>query len=117
MGTKLGFSERQADEVTIVGLSGVVLSSEDAEMLDRALQGPIRAGCTALLLDCRGLTDFDIRGIKPLVRAYVSMTNQEGKLKLLGMPPPLLKLLASINLMSVLECFEEERPALHSFKS
>jgi anti-anti-sigma regulatory factor len=117
MSTELEFCERQTGEVTIVGLSGAVVSGEDAETLDRALQGPIQAGRTSLLLDCRGLAKFGIGGIKPLVRAYVSMTNREGLLKLVGIPDQLRDLLASINLLCVVECFEDEKLALRSFKS
>jgi anti-anti-sigma regulatory factor len=114
---KLEIRERQVGAVTVLELREGLVSSADGDALDQKLQTLILEGSRALLLECKQVSAFNSFGIKPLVRAHVSMLNREGALKLLRVSLPMRETLASVNLMSALESFDDERKAVRSFNS
>jgi anti-anti-sigma factor len=114
---ELEIKQRQEGGVIVLELRGQLVSDEDADALDQMLQALIGRGCLALLLDCGQVSAFDGSGIKPMVRAHISMLKREGTLKLLRVPASMRETLASVNLMSALQAFDDEKKALQSFGS
>ena len=62
-----------------------------------------------------GVSYMDSSGIGELISAYASVTGQGGKLKLLNLTERLSELLAITKLLTVFECYRDEREALNSF--
>ncbi len=114
---ELEVNERQVGAVSVLELCGEIASEEAAQTLDQRLQARILAGCVALLLDCRQVGAFDSYGIKPMVRAHISILRNEGSMKLLCAPECVRRTLESVNLIGALKTFEDEKKALGSFGS
>lgn len=114
---ELEITQRNVGAVSVLELRGGLVSDEDAAILDEKLQGLIGEECLGLLLECSQVKAFNEFGIKPMVRAHISILKRDGSLKLLRVPSSMRETLASVNLMSALDTFEDEKKALQSFGS
>jgi anti-sigma B factor antagonist len=106
---------RRVGSVQVLTLSGRLVFGDGAEALDASLQNLIARGERALLLDCSGVTAIDSEGICPLVRNAVSLHKRGGHLKLLKLSPHVRLVLEVTRLLTVIEAFDDEQAALHSF--
>ncbi len=101
---------RQLGQVTIVDLTGE-LSFQAAGALRRLLLDLLSQGRKNFLLNLRELKYLDSSGIGELARAYVSVRNREGELKVINLSPHVRR----VRLHTILEDFDDEESALRSF--
>ena len=107
--------ERAAGNVTVVELAGRITLGEAGDGVEGRLQELIESGVRAMLLDLSRVEVLDSRGIKALVRAYISMQKRDGQLKLMKPTPRIRHVLDITHLLQVFEVFEDEESARDSF--
>ncbi len=107
--------ERAAGNVTVVELAGRITLGAAGDAVEERLQELIQNGARALLLDLSRVEVLDSRGIKALVRAFISMQKRDGELKLMKLPPRIRQVLDSTRLLQVFDSYEDEEAARESF--
>lgn len=106
---------RQAGDVTILSLKGkITIGIGDVALRDSIAQ-QMQEGRKNLLLNTAEVSTIDSSGVGELVAAYTTVTNRDGKLKLLNLPPKLQDILQITQLITVFEVFDDEQSALKSF--
>src|SRR3990172_2102998 len=112
----LRITSRQTDGVTILDLSGRIVLGEESNTLREALKGLANQGEKKVLLNLAGVNYVDSSGLGTLASGYITLANQQGKLKLLNLAKTTRDLMEFTNLLSVFEVFDDEAVALKSFK-
>lgn len=106
---------RQTAPVTLAEVKGRVAAGGGATLLDQMLQELIVQGSKALLLDMSGVDFMDSEGIKVLIRAYTSLHQKGGTLRLLRPSEHVRQILTMTRLLTIMEAFDDEETALASF--
>lgn len=109
-------SERNADGVVILDLSGRFILSDGEELFRTKVDDLIAQGRLQLLVNFKDVTYLDSAGIGSLVWKYVTIRKLGGRLKLVHLKVRSFRVLATTRLLAVLENFESEQEALDSFK-
>lgn len=107
--------QSRAGDVTTLALKGKLTISDGGELLKDSVSSVVREGHRKLLLDLTEVPYIDSAGLGEMVRAYIAVDRQGGKLKLLGVTKRIRDLLRLTKLLSVFEVFETEQEALDSF--
>jgi anti-sigma B factor antagonist len=105
---------RQADEVTLMDVSGRLTSFEGQAFRD-AIQRLLRQGENNIILNLHGLDYLDSSGIGELVRNYVAVIKKGGAMKVVGLAPKVEEILKVTQLYQVFPEFPDEESALESF--
>ena len=106
---------RQSGEVTILDLKGKITIGIGDVALRDSIGQQMQEGRKNLLLNTADVSTIDSSGVGELVAAYTTVTNRDGKLKLLKLPPKLQDILQITQLITVFEVFEDEESAVKSF--
>ena len=106
---------RQSGEVTILDLKGKITIGIGDVALRDSIGQQMQEGRKNLLLNTVDVSTIDSSGVGELVAAYTTVTNRDGKLKLLKLPPKLQDILQITQLITVFEVFEDEESAVKSF--
>jgi anti-anti-sigma factor len=109
-------SERSADGVVILDLSGRFILSDGEELFRKKVDELIERGQLQILVNFQEITYLDSAGIGSLVWKYVTIRKLGGRLKLVHLKVRSFRVLATTRLLAVLENFESEQDALNSFK-
>lgn len=107
---------RNSGDVAILDLKGRALVGPENDRLASELQQLIQSGPRKLLVNLAGLTQVDSSGVSTLVRAFVSLRQSGGSLKLLGAGGRVLEVLAMTRLLDAIPNFDDEAAALASFR-
>ena len=113
----LQISIRTSGDVTILDLQGRATIGADCDLLSGHLQMLLANGVRELLLNLTGVTQLDSSGITAITKAYVSLRDQGGSLKLLRPSGRVRSVLGVIHLLDVIPAFEDEAQALASFRA
>ncbi len=106
---------RQSGDVTILDLKGkITIGIGDVALRDSIAQ-QLQEGKRNLVLNTAEVSTIDSSGVGELVAAYTTVTNRDGRLKLLKLPPKLQDILQITQLITVFEVFEDENEAVKSF--
>ena len=105
---------RQADQITLVALSGRLTSFESGTFRDE-IQRLLSQGHMNILLNLTGLEYLDSSGIGELVRNYLSVVKKGGAMKVVGLAPKVEEILKVTQLYQVFPEFPDEASALQSF--
>ena len=106
---------RNVNGVELIKLDGkITIGSGDTQLRDVILN-TLKEGKNNILLDMANVTTIDSSGIGELVGAYTTVTNKQGKLKLLHLPPKVTDLLQVTQLITVFEVYENEQEAVQSY--
>jgi anti-sigma B factor antagonist len=108
-------TSHSAGGVEIIKLDGKITIGAGDQQLRDVISNALAAGKTKLLLDMSGVTTIDSSGIGELVGSFTTVTNRNGKLKLLHLPAKLNELLHVTQLITVFEVYENEPDAIASF--
>lgn len=108
-------TSRNVGNVELIKLEGKITIGSGDSQLREVITNAINSGKNNLLLDMSGVTTIDSSGIGELVGSYTTVTNRNGKLKLLHLPAKLNELLHVTQLITVFEVYENEQEAVNSF--
>jgi len=113
----LTISTRRHEDVTIFDVHGRAALGPDTDALSNALQEWIAKGTRKLLLNMAGVTQMDTSGISTLVRGFVSMQRNGGRLALTALPDRIRMLLEMTRLLNVIPNYPNEAEALARLRS
>lgn len=106
---------RQVGDVTVVDATGRITLGEGASTLRDTIRDLAANGHKKLLLNLSEVSYIDSSGIGELVSGFTTITNQGGKLKLVGLTKRVKDLLQITKLYTVFEVFDDEAAAVRSF--
>lgn len=106
--------QRSVGPITLLELSERLTIENVPELRDR-LQDLTVQGHRFFLLDCSQISVVDSQGIGGLVRNWLSLKSQGGKLKLLNPSARLREVMQIVSLDKVIECFDDIERALRGF--
>jgi anti-sigma B factor antagonist len=108
---------RHAGNVAILDLQGRATIGLTNDALSANLRKLIDDGSSNVLLNLTGATQLDSSSISTIVRAFVSLRNRNGVLKLLNPRSHVKLVLEMLRLLNVIPTFYDEAAALTSFES
>ncbi|MGA8142398.1 MAG: STAS domain-containing protein [Candidatus Acidiferrales bacterium] len=108
---------RRSGDVVILDLQGRATIGPTNDSLSTSLRKLIDDGESKILLNLAGATQLDSSSISTIVRAFVSLRNRGGSMKLLDPRGNVKMVLEMLRLLNVIPNFEEESGALASFES
>jgi len=111
------FKTRQVDGVTVLDLSGRITLGEGSVTLRDAVRDVVAKGSKNILLNLGGVDYIDSSGLGELVRAYTSVKNAGGTLKLLQLTKKVKDLLQITKLYTVFDVEDDEATAIASYKA
>jgi anti-sigma B factor antagonist len=111
----LKFTLKVVGDVCVLKLEGKFTGGGDSFFLREKIKNVLSMGIQKILVDMDGVPYIDSTGVGFLVGSHTSITQEGGQLKLLRVKPKILEVLKVMNLLKVLEIFEDEDAALKSF--
>jgi anti-sigma B factor antagonist len=108
-------SIRQTNGVTIVDCLGCIVLGEECVVLRDTVRELLSKGQTKILLNFGHVNYIDSSGISELVRAFTSVHEQGGDLKLLNLTKKVHEALQITMLCTVFDVKDDEAGAIKSF--
>ena len=106
---------RTTGEVAVLDLKGNLTLGAGEQKMREAIDELLAGGRKHFLLNLAGVAVIDSSGIGAIIKSFTSVKKEGGKLKLLNPSRLARQLLSITGLLSVLEVFDDEAPALSSF--
>ena len=110
-------STRRVDRVTVVDLSGRIKEGEDITVLRDTIENLLGKGQKKILLNLGDINHIDSSGTGALLRAFTSVRNQGGELKLLHPTKKVHDMLQNTKLSTVFDVWDDEATAIAAFGS
>jgi len=114
---RLQITTRQADDVTIVDMTGRITLGEGSKALREMMREMADKGFKKIVLNLRHVGYIDSSGLGELVKAYTTVRGHGGHLKLVQVNERVKDLLEITKLHLVLEIEPDEATALQSFRT
>jgi len=114
---KMRTATRQVEDVTIVDVSGRITVGEGNVMLREVVRQLAEAGHKKVAMNLHDVGYVDSSGIGELVKAYTTVRNQGGQLKLVNPSKRVLDLLQMTKLSAVFTIEADEASAIQSFSA
>ena len=111
----LYINERRDGNVTILDLKGRLRVGGNTVALHKSIRCLVLEKKMQILLNLAGVTYIDSCGLGELVASQVSVENQGGEIKLVGLTETLRELLTATRLLRVFDVFEDEADAIQNF--
>jgi anti-sigma B factor antagonist len=108
---------RHSGDVVILDLQGRATIGPSNDLLSGQVRRLIDDGASNVLLNLSGVTQFDSSSLSTIVRAFVSLRNRGGSLKLLSPRGNVKLVLETLRLLNAIPSFEDEAAAVASFQS
>jgi anti-sigma B factor antagonist len=112
---RLEISERQMSDITILDLNGDVTFGEGSILLRAAIRQALGEGRKKIFLNFAKVGYLDSSGVGELVSGFTAIGREDGKLKLLNLPPRIRQLLAITKLLTVFDVAENDSEAITSY--
>ena len=110
-------STRQVDGVNIVDCSGRITLGEGSVVLRDVVKDLLGKGQKKILLNLGDINHIDSSGTGALLRAFTSVRNQGGELKLLHPTKKVHDMLQNTKLSTVFDVWDDEATAIAAFGS
>ena len=111
----LNIEERQADNITILSLSGRLTLGESSEDFRQTIKRLVEGGHNRILVNLQGVTRVDSSGLGSLIACFTSIKKEGGQFKLVHLNEAMQNLMLMTKLLTVFEVYESENEALKSF--
>jgi anti-sigma B factor antagonist len=103
---------RQVADAIIFDLDGRIVAGEEAALLRDSIRGVLDRGEKKIMLNLAEVPYIDSAGIGELVRAYVAIDRERGRLKLMNPTRKVREVLEMVKLDTVFQIFSTEVEAL-----
>ena len=113
----MSVEERPAGDVVVLDVKGEMMNNKEYGSLKTRVGEVLDRGHLSLLLNLSQVPYMNSRGVGELASAFISVRNRHGKLKVAASQSRVMKILALSKLDTVIEMFDTEAEALHSFAS
>lgn len=104
------------EETVVIDVAGRVTIGPDAKMRD-AIHEAQAAGARNIIMNMERVTKLDSSGIGELVAAHTSVKKRNGRFILVGLSERLATVLQIIQVLGVLESFDDMEAALESLEA
>lgn len=111
----MNIPSRSREGVTILEPKGKITIGVGDIALREAVHATLDGGNKDLLINLKEVTTIDSSGIGELVSAYTTVTNRDGRLRLLHLPPKVQDILQITQLVTVFDIYDDEDEAVASF--
>jgi anti-sigma B factor antagonist len=106
---------RQVGDVTVIDAVGRITLGEGSSTFRDTLRELVAKGHKKVLLNLAEVSYIDSSGIGELVSGFTTVTNQGGRLKLVGLTKRVKDLLQITKLYTVFEVYDDEAEAVRSY--
>ncbi len=113
----LEITERDANGITVLSLTGRVVLGDESNQLRTKLKELLGKGTTRLVLDLAEVKYIDSAGLGALVAGFTSAQNQGASMKLANLTKKFDEQLHITKLVTVFDVFDTVDGALKSFGS
>jgi anti-sigma B factor antagonist len=113
--SQLQITEHQADDVTVLTLSGQMLLDDGDLAFRRQIHDVLSRGHRKIVVDLGGVTYIDSAGIGMMAGKLKTVREAGGAMKLVQLTGKTQRLLAMVKLLSTFEVFEDQASAIRSF--
>jgi len=113
---ELNLTERQAGDITILDMDGMVTIGEGSVALRNTIRRLLGEGKKKIVLNLSGVGYVDSSGIGEFVSSFTAVNKEEGSLKLLNLTQKIQDLLAITKLLTVFDVYDSENDEICSFK-
>ena len=113
----MSVEERPAGDVVVLDVKGVMINNKEYGSVKRRVGELLGRGHLSLLLNLSHVPNMNSWGVGELASAFISVRNRHGKLKVAASQSRVMEILALSKLDTVIEMFDTEAEALHSFDS
>jgi anti-sigma B factor antagonist len=114
---KMRTETRQVEDVAIVDVSGRITVGEGNVMLREVVRQLVEAGHKKIALNLHDVGYVDSSGLGEIVKAYTTVSNQGGQLKLVNPSKRVQDLLQMTKLSAVFSIEADEASAIQSFSA
>ena len=114
---KMRTTTRQVEDVAIVDVSGRITVGEGNIMLREVVRQLVEAGHKKIAMNLHDVGYVDSSGVGELVKAYTTVRNQGGQLKLVNPSKRVQDLLQMTKLSAVFTIEADEASAIQSFSA
>jgi len=113
--SKLRIEERHVDDITVLTLHGEIVADDGDIAFGRRVDELIKKGQLNIVVNLAGVSYIDSAGVGMIVAESKMVYERGGVMKLAHLTARSHHLLAMLKLRLVLEIFDDEAAALHSF--
>jgi len=108
-------AERTVGQVSILDVSGRITLTQDHAFLKTKINSMIESGQTRVLVNLAEVSYIDSAGLGELLRAFTTIREAGGSLKLENASKRMHDLLSATKLLTVFQVFDSEPAAISSF--
>ena len=112
---RMAISTRIIKGVAILDLQGEMTFWQGSGELHNKVRELVDTGIRNILLNAQGVGEVDSSGIGEFVGSYTTVSNRCGHLKLLNLTDKINQVIATTNLNSIFETYDNEQRAISSF--
>ena len=113
--SKLTIVERNADDVTVLVLTGEILLDDGDLVFRKAIHDLVAKGRVKIVVDLGGVTYIDSSGVGMMAAKLKTVREAGGDMKLLHLTSRGQRLLGMMKLRTAFEIFEDEDQAVRSY--
>ena len=106
---------REREGIVLIDVSDSV--SDDAGLLHAEIAKPLARGLSGIVLNLEHVTYVNSTWLGAIVTTFAKLRTAGGQLKLLNVPPNLMKTLAVTKLSTVFDIFTSEDDAVNSYST
>lgn len=114
-GSRMQIKQRTANGVVIFDPKGKLVLGEGDMMVREAVREALTGGHKRIILNMAEVTYIDSAGLGALVSAYSTAQREGGNIVLLNLTAKVQDLLAITQLITIFECYDDEKEAVASF--
>jgi anti-anti-sigma factor len=114
---RMNVTTRQRGDVTVLDFAGRLTVGLGDLALRDGVRGALELGARNLLLNFGAVQTIDSTGMGELVSAYTAASSRGARLKICSIAAPTKELLRLMNLLSLLEVYDDEDTAISAFRT
>lgn len=107
--------ERRERDVAVPDLKGRIRINGGTRALHRSIRCLVEEGKAKILLNLAGVTHIDSTGLSELISSSVTVSNKDGRIKLVHLTERLKDIMTITKLLTVFDVYDNEPDALASF--
>ncbi len=111
----MSVTDRPVGDVVVIDVKGEMMNNKEYGSLKRRVGEVLGRGHLSLLLNLSQVPYMNSWGVGELAGSFISVRNRHGKLKVAASQNRVTMMLAISRLDTVIEVFDTEAEALHSF--
>ncbi len=113
----MSVTDRPVGDVVVIDIEGDMINNKEYGSVKRRVGELVGQGHLSLLLNLSQVPYMNSWGVGELASSFISVRNRHGKLKVAASQSRVTEMLAISKLDTVIEMFDTEAEALHSFDS